>query len=124
MILMNLKSRKKIPGVVIMLGIVSLFTDSASEMIYPLIPVYITALGSGAIMLGVIEGIAETTASLLKLVSGVISDKTGKRKLLVLTGYTISSLITASHRIGNLSVADYCDKNVRPCRKGNPHCSP
>jgi len=76
-----------------MLGIVSLFTDAASEMIYPLIPLYITALGSGAIMLGVIEGIAETTASLIKLISGIISDRIGKRKLLVLTGYTISSLI-------------------------------
>lgn len=76
-----------------MLGIVSLFTDAASEMIYPLIPVYITALGSGAVILGVIEGVAETTASLLKLISGIISDKTGKRKLFILTGYTISSLI-------------------------------
>ena len=76
-----------------MLGIVSLFTDAASEMIYPLIPLYITTLGSGAIMLGVIEGVAETTASLIKLISGIISDRIGKRKLLVLTGYTISSLI-------------------------------
>ena len=83
----------KIPRVVIMLGIVSLLTDAASEMIYPLIPVYVAALGSGAIMLGIIEGIAETTSSLLKLVSGIISDKIGKRKLLVLAGYTISSLI-------------------------------
>ena len=78
---------------VIMLGIVSLFTDAASEMIYPLVPVYIAALGSGAILLGVIEGVAETTASMLKLISGIISDKIGKRKLLVLIGYSISSLI-------------------------------
>lgn len=76
-----------------MLGVVSLFTDAASEMIYPLIPVYVAALGSGAVILGMIEGIAETTSSLLKLVSGILSDKIGKRKLLVLTGYTISSLI-------------------------------
>lgn len=117
---MNLKSRKKIPGVVIMLGIVSFFTDSASEMIYPLIPVYITAMGSGAIMLGVIEGIAETTSSLLKLVSGVISDKTGKRKLLVLTGYTISSLIrpltglvTAAWQIILIRMFDRVGKGIR-----------
>jgi MFS family permease len=90
---MDQKSKRNIPRVVIMLGIVSLFTDAASEMIYPLIPVYITALGSGAIILGVIEGIAETTASLLKLISGIISDRIGKRKLLVFIGYTISSLI-------------------------------
>jgi MFS family permease len=87
------KNKKRIPQAVIMLGIVSLFTDAASEMIYPLIPVYIAALGSGAILLGVIEGVAETTASMLKLISGIISDKIGKRKLLVLIGYSISSLI-------------------------------
>jgi len=76
-----------------MLGIVSLLTDSATEMIYPLIPVFVAALGSGAIILGIIEGVAETTAALLKLVSGIISDKLGKRKILVVIGYSISSLI-------------------------------
>jgi MFS family permease len=86
-------AKKRIPHAVIMLGIVSLFTDAASEMIYPLVPVYIAALGSGAILLGVIEGVAETTASMLKLISGIISDKIGKRKLLVLIGYSISSVI-------------------------------
>lgn len=84
---------KKIPKIVIMLGVVSLFTDTASELIYPLIPVFISALGSGAIILGVIEGIAETTASMLKLVSGIISDRIGKRKLFVVAGYAISSVI-------------------------------
>jgi MFS family permease len=83
---------KKIPLTVIMLGIVSLFTDAATEMIYPLVPMYVAALGSGAILLGVIEGIAETTAAMLKLVSGIISDRIGKRKLLVFIGYTISSI--------------------------------
>ncbi len=87
------KSKKRIPLVVIMLGVVSLFTDAASEMIYPLVPVFVTMLGSGAIVLGIIEGVAETTAALLKLISGILSDKIGKRKLLVLIGYTISSLI-------------------------------
>ncbi len=90
---MENKNKKSIPKAVIMLGLVSLFTDAASEMIYPLIPVYIAALGSGAILLGVIEGLAETTASMLKLISGIISDRTGKRKLLVLIGYSISSLV-------------------------------
>src|SRR5665647_3863078 len=87
------KSKNRIPQAVIMLGLVSLFTDAASEMIYPLVPVYIAALGSGAILLGGIEGVAETTASMVKLISGIISDKIGKRKLLVLIGYSISSLI-------------------------------
>jgi MFS family permease len=87
------KENRKIPHLVIMLGIVSLFTDTASEMIYPLVPVYVAALGSGAIMLGIIEGVAETTSSLLKLISGIISDKLGKRKLLVLIGYSVSSIV-------------------------------
>jgi MFS family permease len=86
-------AKNRIPQTVIMIGLVSLFTDAASEMIYPLIPAYIAALGSGAILLGVIEGVAETTASMLKLISGIISDKTGKRKLLVLIGYSISSVV-------------------------------
>jgi MFS family permease len=87
------KAGKRIPLVVIMLGVVSLFTDAATEMIYPLVPVFVAALGSGALILGIIEGVAESTAALLKLVSGIISDKIGKRKLLVLIGYIISSLI-------------------------------
>jgi hypothetical protein len=83
----------KIPQNVIVLGIVSLFTDAATEMIYPLIPIFVAALGSGAVILGVIEGVAETTAAILKLFSGIISDKLRKRKLLVLIGYSISSMI-------------------------------
>jgi MFS family permease len=90
---MDMNQKSNIPRVVIMLGIVSLFTDAASEMIYPLVPVYVAALGSGAILLGVIEGVAETTASMIKLISGIISDKIGKRKLLVLIGYSISSFV-------------------------------
>ena len=85
--------KDRIPFIVIMLGVVSLLTDAASEMIYPLIPAYVAALGSGAIILGMIEGIAETTASMLKLFSGYISDKSGKRKIFVLIGYSISSVI-------------------------------
>jgi MFS family permease len=82
-----------IPRNVIILGIVSLLTDAATEMIYPLLPLFIATLGSGAILLGVIEGVAETTASMLKLVSGIASDKLGKRKTIVVIGYTISSLM-------------------------------
>jgi MFS family permease len=89
---MNGDISKKIPVSIIMLGLVSLFTDAASEMIYPLIPIYVAALGSGAVILGIIEGVAETTAALLKLISGIISDKIGKRKLLVLIGYSISTI--------------------------------
>ncbi len=89
---MEKRRNNRIPQAVIMLGLVSLFTDIATEMIYPLVPVFVAALGSGAIILGLIEGVAETTASMLKLVSGIISDKIGKRRFLVLIGYAISSV--------------------------------
>ena len=75
-----------------MLGLVSLLTDAATEMIYPLIPVYVALLGSGPMILGIIEGVAETTAALLKLITGILSDRIHNRKIFILTGYTISSL--------------------------------
>jgi MFS family permease len=103
-----------------MLGIVSLFTDAASEMIYPLVPVFVAALGSGAILLGIIEGVAETTASMLKLLSGIISDKIGKRKLLVLIGYSISSfirpftgIVTSGWQIVIVRMFDRVGKGIR-----------
>lgn len=78
---------------IIALGWVSFFTDISSEMIYPLLPIFLTAvLGTSTTFLGLIEGVAETTASLLKLFSGWLSDHLGKRKVLVLFGYTLSSL--------------------------------
>lgn len=77
----------------LILGLVSLFTDISSEMIYPLLPLFLTTvLGAGPAFLGVIEGVAESTASLLKLVSGIVSDRVPGRKKLVLAGYTISSV--------------------------------
>ena len=73
---------------------VSFFNDIASEMIYPLIPVFIkSVLGFGAEIIGVIEGAAESINSLLKLLSGWISDKAKKRKVFVLIGYSLSNLI-------------------------------
>ncbi len=82
-----------ITGNVLILGLVSLFTDISSEMIYPLLPLFLTTvLGGGPAFLGVIEGVAESTASLLKLASGIVSDRLPGRKKLVLAGYAISSL--------------------------------
>ena len=81
-----------ITGNILIFGLVSFLTDFSSEMIYPLLPVFLTTvLGAGPAFLGVIEGVAESTASLLKLVSGIISDRVGDRKNLVLSGYGISS---------------------------------
>ncbi len=86
--------RSRLPRNVVALGLVSLFTDMSSEMIYPLLPVFLTvSLGAGPAALGVIEGVAETTASLLKLFSGAWSDRWGKRKPLVLAGYGLSAIM-------------------------------
>jgi MFS family permease len=83
---------KGITGNILVLGLVSFLTDFSSEMIYPLLPVFLTTvLGAGPAILGVIEGVAESTASLLKLVSGIMSDRVADRKKLVLSGYGISS---------------------------------
>jgi MFS family permease len=77
---------------VIALGVVSLLTDASSEMIYPLLPLFLsTVLGAGPAFVGLIEGIAESTASLLKLVSGRLSDRWRRRKALVFAGYALSS---------------------------------
>jgi MFS family permease len=76
-----------------LLGWVSFFTDTASEMIYPLLPLFLTkTLGAGAMSLGVIEGVAEGANSVLKIVSGWLADRTGQPKRLVLAGYGLSSL--------------------------------
>ncbi|MBI2841436.1 MAG: MFS transporter [Acidobacteria bacterium] len=83
----------KLPRNVRMLGLVSFLTDASSEMIYPLLPVFLArVLGAGPAFLGLIEGVAEATASLTKLVSGVLSDRLGHRKPLVLAGYSLSTL--------------------------------
>jgi Na+/melibiose symporter-like transporter len=66
---------------VIVLGLVSFFTDLSSEMVYPLIPLYLTSvLGATPVIVGIIEGIAESLASLLKVYSGYISDRSQKKK--------------------------------------------
>lgn len=85
---------QNIPKTVFMLGVASLFTDISSEGIYSILPLFLTqVLGAGPLALGVIEGIAETTASLLKVFSGIWTDRAQRRKPLVLWGYGISSFL-------------------------------
>ena len=85
--------KKKLPGSVIGFGFVSFFTDMSSEMVYPLLPIFLSnVLGVSAEALGLIEGIAEATASVLKTFSGYISDRVKKRKPLVLLGYSLSAI--------------------------------
>ncbi len=77
---------------IIVTGLTSLFTDISSEMIYPIISLYLLALGSSPALIGLIEGIAESTASVVKVFSGAISDRIRKRKSLAILGYAFSPI--------------------------------
>jgi MFS family permease len=83
---------RKIPRNVWVAGWVSFFMDVSSEMVYPLVPLFLSStLGVSKSTVGLIEGLAEATASLLKLFSGAVSDRFGKNKLLMGLGYGIST---------------------------------
>ncbi|QXD14047.1 MFS transporter, partial [Rhodocaloribacter litoris] len=84
--------RRFLPRTVVVLGLVSFFNDIASEMITPVLPLFLTAtLGAGPAVVGLIEGVAEATASLLKLATGRWVDRHGRHKALVLGGYGVSN---------------------------------
>lgn len=77
---------------ILILGLISLFTDLSSEMVFPLIPLYLIFLGGGGFVVALVEGAAETTSSLLKVFSGYWSDKIKKRKPFVFAGYSLSTI--------------------------------
>lgn len=84
---------RRIPRAVWVLGGVSLLMDMSSELIHAVLPVYMTAvLGLSALTVGIVEGIAEATASISKVFSGFVSDRVARRKPLVLLGYGLSAL--------------------------------
>lgn len=80
-----------LPKIVFVLGVVSFFMDISSEMIVPLLPIFLNdVLFASKISIGLIEGVAESTSSVLKVISGWFSDKIGKRKPLIFWGYSLS----------------------------------
>lgn len=84
---------KGVPRSVWAIGFVSMFMDISSEMIHSLLPVFlVTGLGASVALVGVLEGVAEATASITKVFSGWISDRLGKRKLLAVIGYAMGAL--------------------------------
>ncbi|MGQ0545035.1 MAG: MFS transporter [Betaproteobacteria bacterium] len=84
---------KNVPRTVWALGATSLFMDLSSELVHGLLPVFMTVvLGASMVAVGVVEGIAEATASIVKLFSGALSDKLGRRKPLVVLGYGLAAL--------------------------------
>ncbi len=118
---MNQKSFLGLSKNVRSLGWVSLFNDIASEMIYPLLPLFLnTVLGAGVVFIGLIEGIAESVSSFLKLFSGWVSDRFQKRKGLILFGYFLASitrpfigLATSAYHVLFLRFFDRIGKGVR-----------
>jgi len=110
-----------LPRTVEALGLVSLLTDASSEMIYPLLPAFLTGpLKGGPAFLGLVEGAAEAVASGLKIVSGRLSDRLPRRKPLVVAGYALSSVVrplmavaTAPWHVLVVRVADRVGKGTR-----------
>jgi MFS family permease len=83
-----------LPQPIRLLGWVSLLTDAATEAVYPLLPVFITqVLGGPPVALGIVEGAADATSSILKVIAGRWSDRAGVRKPIVVLGYSLSSLV-------------------------------
>ncbi len=117
----NRPSRFGLSRPVWLLGWVSLFTDMASEMVYPLLPLFLTqVLGASAMSLGVIEGAAEAASSALKVVSGWLADRSRSPKKLVLIGYGIASSVrpliaiaTAWPQVLAIRFADRIGKGIR-----------
>ncbi len=112
---------RRLPPLVRALALVSLLTDAASEMIYPLLPIFLTTvLGASPAMLGVVEGAAESTAALVKLGSGWWSDRIGRYTPLVLVGYLLAtvtrpfmSVAQTAWQVVSLRVVDRIGKGIR-----------
>src|SRR6266487_3484614 len=105
----------QIPRAIWALGLVSLFMDVSSEMIHALLPLYLVGvLGASTLTVGVIEGIAEATASIMKIFSGALSDYLGKRKLLAALGYGLAALtkpiFPLAPDVGWLTAARFVDR--------------
>lgn len=106
---------REIPGSVWILGLVSMLMDISSEMIHALLPLYlVTVLGASALTVGIIEGIAEATASITKVFSGALSDYLGKRKWLAAFGYGLAAVtkpvFPLASSIGWLVAARFVDR--------------
>lgn len=112
---------RAIPGTVWVLGMVSFFMDTSSELVHSLMPVFLVdTLGAGAFAVGLIEGVAESTALVVKVFSGALSDFVQRRKGLLLLGYGLSAftkplfpLATAAHTVLAARVFDRIGKGIR-----------
>ncbi len=106
---------RAIPRGIWMLGLVSLCMDMSSELVHALLPAFVvTVLGASTAMLGLIEGVAEATASITKVFSGALSDHLGKRKLLAVAGYGLAALskplFPLASTVGLVATARFVDR--------------
>jgi MFS family permease len=106
---------REIPGGIWALGVVSLLMDLSSEMIHALLPLYlVTVLGSSMLTVGVIEGVAEATAAIVKVFSGALSDRLGQRKWLAAAGYGLAAftkpVFPLASSVGWLFAARFVDR--------------
>lgn len=107
--------RPAIPATVWALGVVSLCMDLSSELVHSLLPLFLVGtLGASPLALGLVEGIAEATAQIVKIVSGPLSDALGKRKLLLLAGYGLAALskplFPLAHSVDTVLFARFADR--------------
>ena len=116
-----LTALRRLPPNVWLIGVISLLNDTASDLLYPLIPLYLSSvLMSGPKALGIIEGIAEATSSILKLVSGVLVDKTNRTKPWIVWGYGLAgfsrpliSIATSWVGVLGIRILDRIGKGLR-----------
>ena len=113
-------TKPRLPGAVIALGTVSLFNDTAGDMINPLLPAFVASVGGGPEVLGLIEGVADAVASFLQLASGYLADRIGRLKAVTFVGYAIAAaarpflaLTTAPWQILLARFGDRLGKGIR-----------
>jgi MFS family permease len=112
---------RRLPGNVFAISLVSFLNDASSEIIYPLLPLFLAiTLGASPAVIGIIEGAAESVSSLLKLFSGYFSDRRGRRKGLVVFGYALASaarpllaFATNWYQVLGLRLTDRVGKGIR-----------
>ncbi|MFH0816284.1 MAG: MFS transporter [Methanobacteriota archaeon] len=109
---------------VILIGAISFLTDASSEMIVPILPLYLIGIGAPMVVIGLIEGAAESTASILKALSGTWSDKMKKRRPFMLAGYSLSTVskflfvaTTAWWQVVGLKISERAGKGIRAAPK-------
>lgn len=113
------QNRPAIPRTIWALGLVSMFMDISSEMIHALLPLFLTTtLGASVALVGVIEGIAESTAAMVKVFSGYISDRIGRRKPLILLGYSMGALSKPFFALAGAPVTVFAARFVDRIGKG------